>query len=80
MEKSRFLDEMEIFFQNLTIESWCPKMSAEILSLVPWKALKVSQGSFADALILLEAFKINFVFRQKIDFFPRGKSIVYGQK
>ena len=38
------------------------------------------QGTFSDTLIRLEAFKRIFVFRQKIDVFPRGKSIDFGQK
>ena len=32
----------------------------------------MSQGTFSDTLIRLEAFKIMFVFRPKIDFFPSG--------
>ena len=36
----------------------------------------MSQGTFSDTLIRLEAFKRIFVFRPKIDFFPRGKSMV----
>ena len=32
----------------------------------------MSQGTFLDILIRLEAFKIIFVFRPKIDPFPRG--------
>ena len=38
------------------------------------------QETFLDTLFRLEAFKRIFVFRQKIDFFPRGKSMVFGQK
>ena len=40
----------------------------------------MSQGTCFDTVIRLEAFKRIFVFRQKIDFFPRGKSMVFGQK
>ena len=40
----------------------------------------MSQGTFSDTLIPLEAFKRIVVFRPKIDFFPRGKSMVFGQK
>ena len=40
----------------------------------------MSQGTFLDILIRLEALKRIFVFRPKIDFFPRGKSMVLGQK
>ena len=40
----------------------------------------MSQGTFSDTLIGLEAFKRIFVFRPKIDFLPRGKSCVFGQK
>ena len=40
----------------------------------------MSQGTFSDTLIRLEAFKRIFVFLPKIDFFPRGKSMVFGQK
>ena len=40
----------------------------------------MSQGMFLDTLIRLEAFKRIFVFRPKIDFFPRGKSMVFVQK
>ena len=36
----------------------------------------MSQGTFLDTLIRLEAFNRIFVFRPKIDFFPR----VFGQK
>ena len=38
----------------------------------------MSQGSFSDTLIRLEAFKIIIVFRPKINFFPRGKSRIFG--
>ena len=38
------------------------------------------QGTISDKLIRLEAFKRIFVFRPKIDFFLRGKSMVFGQK
>ena len=40
----------------------------------------MSQGTFSDTLIRLEGFNRIFVFRLKIDFFPRGKSMVFGQK
>ena len=40
----------------------------------PLGGLKLSQGTFLDTLTRLEAFKRIFVFRPKIDFFPRGKS------
>ena len=40
----------------------------------------MSQGTLADTLIRSEAFKRIFVFRPKIEFFPRGKSMVFGQK
>ena len=40
----------------------------------------MSQGTFSDTLFRLEAFKRIFFFRPKIDFFPRGKSMVFGQK
>ena len=40
----------------------------------------MSQETFSDILIRLEPFKRIFVFRPKIDFFPRGKSMVFGQK
>ena len=46
----------------------------------PLGGLKSVSGSFSDTLIRLEAFKRIFVFRPKIDFFPRGKSMVFGQK
>ena len=38
------------------------------------------QGIFWETLIRLEAFKIIFIFRAKMDFFPRGKSMLFGQK
>ena len=38
------------------------------------------QGTFLDTPILLKAFKIIFVFGPKIDFFPRGKSRVFGEE
>ena len=38
----------------------------------------MSQGTFSDTLIRLQAFKRIFVFRPKIDFFPMGKSKVFG--
>ena len=34
------------------------------------------QGTFWDTLIRLEAFKRIFIFRPKMDFFPRGKSML----
>ena len=40
----------------------------------------MSQGTFSDTLIRLEGFKRIFVFRPKIDFFPSGKSMDFGQK
>ena len=40
----------------------------------------MSQETFADILFRLEAFKRIFVFRAKIDFFPRGKNTVFGKK
>ena len=41
----------------------------------------MSQGTFLDTLIRLEAFKRIFVFFfSKIDFFQRGKCRVFGQK
>ena len=40
----------------------------------------MSQGTFSDTLIRLEAFKRIFVFRPKIEFFPTAKSMVFGQK
>ena len=40
----------------------------------------MSQGTFSDTPNLLEAFKRIFVFRPKIDFFPREKSSVFGEK
>ena len=40
----------------------------------------MSQGTFSDTLTRLETFKRIFVFGPKIDFFPRGKSMVFGQK
>ena len=40
----------------------------------------MSQGTFSDLLIRLEAFKRIFVFRPKFDFLPRGKPTVFGQK
>ena len=38
------------------------------------------QMTFSDTLIRLEDFKRIFVFPSKIDFFPRAKSMVFGQK
>ena len=40
----------------------------------------MSQGTFTNTLIRLEAFKRIFVFFPKIDFFPRGKFTLFGQK
>ena len=40
----------------------------------------MSQGTVSATLIRLEAFKRIFVLRPKIDFFPRGKSMVFGEK
>ena len=40
----------------------------------------MSQGMFSDTLIRLKAFKRIFLFRPKMDFSPRGKSRVFGQK
>ena len=37
----------------------------------------MSQGTFSDTLIRLAAFKRIFLFRRKIDFYPRGKSTVF---
>ena len=37
----------------------------------------MSQGTFSDTLIRLEAFKRIFVIRPKSDFFPRGQSRVF---
>ena len=39
----------------------------------------MSQGTFFNLLIRLEAFKRIFVCGPKIDFFPRGKPTVLGQ-
>ena len=39
----------------------------------------MSQGMFSDTLIRLEALKRIFVFRPKIDVFPRGRSRVFNQ-
>ena len=38
----------------------------------------MSQGTFSDLLIRLEAFKRIFFFCPKIDFLPRGKPTVLG--
>ena len=38
----------------------------------------MSQGTFLDLLIRLEAFKRTFVFCPKIDFLRRGKPTVFG--
>ena len=40
----------------------------------------MSQGMFCDKLVRLEAFTGIFVFCPKIDFLPRGNSMVFGQK
>ena len=40
----------------------------------------MSQGTFSDTLIPLEAFKRTFFLRPKIDIFPKGRSRVFGQK
>ena len=40
----------------------------------------MSQGTFSVTPIRLEAFKRTFVFRPKMDFFPRGESSFFGQK
>ena len=40
----------------------------------------MSQGTFPDTLIPLEAFKRILVLRPKIDFFPRGRSRDRGKK
>ena len=40
----------------------------------------MSQETFSDTLIRLEAFKRIFVFCPKLDFFSRCKSRVFGQK
>ena len=40
----------------------------------------MSQETFLDILIRLEAFKRIIVFRPKIDFFPRGKSTAFFSK
>ena len=39
----------------------------------------MSQGTFSDTLIPLDAFKRIFVFRPEIDFFPTDKSRVLGE-
>ena len=36
----------------------------------------MSHGTFSDLLIRLEAFEIIFVFRSKIDIWPRGKHMI----
>ena len=38
------------------------------------------QGTSWATLFRLEPFKRIFVFRPKIDFFPKGKSMIFGQK
>ena len=40
----------------------------------------MSQETFSDLQTRLEAFKRIVVFRSKIDFLPRGKPTVLGQK
>ena len=40
----------------------------------------MSQGMFSDTLIRLEAFERISVFRPKIEFFLRGKSMVFGER
>ena len=40
----------------------------------------MSQVTCLDTLIRLEAFKRILVFRPTMDFLPRGKSMVFGQK
>ena len=40
----------------------------------------MSQGTFFVTLIRLEALKRIFVFRPNIDFFRRGRSMVFGEK
>ena len=40
----------------------------------------MSQGTFSDTLIPLEAFKRIFFLRPKIDIFPKFRSRVFGQK
>ena len=40
----------------------------------------MSQGTFSDTPIRLGEFKRTFVSCPKVDFFPRGKSRVFGQK
>ena len=40
----------------------------------------MSHGTFSDALIRLEAFKRIFVCRPKMDFLPRDKPTVLGEK
>ena len=40
----------------------------------------MSRGTVSDTLIRLKAFKRIFLFRPKIDFFPRGNSRVLAQK
>ena len=40
----------------------------------------MSQGTFSDKLIRLEAFKRKFVLSPKIDFFPRGRFRVFWSK
>ena len=40
----------------------------------------MSQGTFSDTVIRLKVFKRIFVFRRKINFFSRGKFLVFDQK
>ena len=40
----------------------------------------VSNGTFLDLLIRLKAFKRIFVFGPKIDYLPKGKHTVLGEK
>ena len=40
----------------------------------------MSQGTFSDTLVRLDAFKRISVFGPKIDFLPKGKSMLFGQK
>ena len=46
----------------------------------PLGGLETVSRDGSDIPIQLEAFKTIFVFRPKIDFFPRAKSTVFGQK
>ena len=40
----------------------------------------MSHGTFSDTLIRMDAFKRIFVFGPKIDFLPKGKSMLFGEK